>query len=350
MPTRMAGSSWLFPDGVDRARMLDMDRRLRPVRRAAFGVLALALLVGAPWMGLWTLIPLALAALLFRAADLGIDRAAQPEFPLFAAWTASQVIIAASVALTGGPESVAMSWLVLPLITLGARFSERGMAVGVAVTLALMVGVGFGVDAAAVLDDPTLLTAPIALALAIAMMQSVIMRSDVDTRAEAVIDPLTGMLNRKALTVRVEELRQQSAVTGEPVGLIVADLDRFKAINDSFGHAAGDAVLKDVAYTLRKALRAFDLVYRLGGEEFLVLLPGAALQHTTRLAEELRAAVASATLGDGHEVTMSLGVSATRPGTAWEYEPLFAAADAALYRAKAEGRDRVCGGGLLEPA
>jgi diguanylate cyclase (GGDEF)-like protein len=346
----MAGSSWLFPHGVDRARMLDMDRRLRPVRRAAFGVLALALIASGPWLGWWTLIPLALAALLFRAADVGIDRAARPEFPLFAAWTASQVIIAISVALTGGAGTATMSWFVLPLITLGARFSERGIAVGVGITITLMLGVGFGVDAAGLLDDPTDLIAPIALALGVAMMQSVIMRSDVDVRAEAVIDPLTGMLNRKALGVRVEELRQQSAITGEPVGLIVADLDHFKAVNDSFGHAAGDAVLKDVAYTLRKALRAFDLVYRLGGEEFLVLLPGAELEHTTQLAEELRAAVAAATLGDGHSVTMSLGVSAGRPGTPWEYEPLFEAADAALYRAKAEGRDRVCGGGLLEPA
>jgi diguanylate cyclase (GGDEF)-like protein len=346
----MAGSSWLFPDGVDRARMLDMDRRLRPVRRAAFGVLGLALIASGPWLGWWTLVPLALAAILFRAADVKIDRAARPEFPLFAAWTASQVIIAISVALTGGAETATMAWMVLPLVTLGARFSERGIALGVAITIALMFAVGFGVAAGDVLDDPTILIAPVALALALAMMQSVIMRSDVDVRAEAVIDPLTGMLNRKALVVRVEELRQQSAITGEPVGLIVADLDHFKAINDTFGHAAGDAVLKDVAYALRKALRAFDLVYRIGGEEFLVLLPGAQLEHTLELAEELRESVAAITLGDGHAVTMSLGVSATLPGGAWEYEPLFATADAELYRAKAEGRDRVCGAGLLQAA
>ncbi len=132
--------------------------------------------------------------------------------------------------------------------------------------------------------------------------------------------------------------------------MIVTDIDHFKAINDSFGHAAGDAVLKDVAYALRKALRAFDLVYRIGGEEFVVLLPGAEVEAATRLAEELRAVVSSTTLGDGHDVTMSFGVSATRPGAAWDYVSQFAFADAELYRAKAEGRDRVCGAGLLEPA
>jgi diguanylate cyclase (GGDEF)-like protein len=343
MPPIMAGSSWLFPDGVDRARMLDMDRRLRPARRAAFGVLALALIASGPWLGFWTIAPLAVAALLFRVADTRIDGTARPEFPLFAAWAASQVIIAVSVALTGGPHAAAMAWFALPLVTLGARFSERGIAVGVAITIALMFAVGFGVDSRAVLDDPTRLVMPVALVLALAMMQSVIMRSDVDVRAEAVIDPLTGMLNRKALHVRIEELRQQSAITGEPVGLIVADLDHFKSINDTHGHAAGDAVLKDVAYALRKALRAFDLVYRIGGEEFLVLLPGAQLEHAARLAEDLREAIAATTMGDGHAVTMSFGVSATTPGSAWDYEPLFETADAALYRAKAEGRDRVCG-------
>ena len=82
----MAGSSWLFPDGVDRARMLDMDRRLRPVRRAAFGVLALDAARQRPVARLLDALPLALAALLFRVADTRIDGAARPEFPLFAAW------------------------------------------------------------------------------------------------------------------------------------------------------------------------------------------------------------------------------------------------------------------------
>jgi diguanylate cyclase (GGDEF)-like protein len=174
------------------------------------------------------------------------------------------------------------------------------------------------------------------------------MRSDVDTRREAVIDPLTGMLNRKALQVRVTELQQQSAVTGAPVGVVVADLDHFKAVNDRFGHAEGDAVLKDVAYALRKALRAFDLVYRIGGEEFLVLLPGADLTATADIAEGLRAAVCERPLGNGQNITVSLGISASTNGD-WDYEELFRTADEALYRAKAAGRDCVCGGASSEP-
>jgi diguanylate cyclase (GGDEF)-like protein len=172
------------------------------------------------------------------------------------------------------------------------------------------------------------------------------MRSDMEHRTEAVIDPLTGMLNRKALGTRASELAEQSAVSGEPVALIVGDVDRFKHINDSLGHSTGDAVLRDVAYVLRKQLRAFDLVYRLGGEEFLVLLPGADLEHAEARAEQLREAVAEASMTEDVRLTMSFGVSASAPGEEFDYEAVFARADAALYDAKRAGRDTV----IAEPA
>ena len=116
------------------------------------------------------------------------------------------------------------------------------------------------------------------------------------------------------------------------------------------GHATGDAVLKDVSYVLRKQLRAFDLAYRLGGEEFLVLLPGADADQTLSLAEELREAVSASSVAGGVDVTLSLGVSASGRGEAFDYAVVFAEADAALYEAKRLGRDRVCGGELLPVA
>ncbi len=337
------GGSWLFPDGIDRDRMLDMDRRVRPVRKAAFGVLGLSLLLCGPWIGWWTIGPLVLAAALFRLAESRIDTSSRPEIGLFAAWAASQTIIAACVALTGGPTVPTMAWFAIPLVTLGARFSERGIALGVSITIALILAVAMGVDAQAVIHNPPLIVMPIAMVIAVAMLQMVLMRSDIDTRANAVIDPLTGTLNRQALLPRVAELRQQSLMTSEPIGMVLGDLDHFKRINDSFGHAAGDAVLKDVAYTLRKALRAFDLVYRIGGEEFLLLLPGATVEHAAEMAEQLRAAVAAARAGDGHELTMSFGVAASGAGEPFDYEALFAEADAALYAAKRDGRNCVRG-------
>jgi diguanylate cyclase (GGDEF)-like protein len=96
----------------------------------------------------------------------------------------------------------------------------------------------------------------------------------------------------------VTELTQQSRVTGESVAVIIADVDHVKHINDEHGHARGDAVLGDVAYTMRKCLRAYDLAYPLGGEEFLVLVPGAHQPHVEALAEQLRAAVEAEPLAD----------------------------------------------------
>jgi len=103
----------------------------------------------------------------------------------------------------------------------------------------------------------------------------------------------------------------------------------------------GDSVLKDVAYLLRKQLRAFDLAYRLGGEEFLILLPGSDLDRAVELAERLRERVAAEPLGGGVPVTMSFGVSGSSRGESFDYQALFAEADAALYRAKQTGRDHV---------
>ena len=322
--------------------MLDMDKRLQPVRRAAFGVLALSLVLSAPWTGWWTLAPLAAAAAFFRIADFFIGRSERPEYALFAAWAASEILIALSVALVGGPSSPAMSWLAIPIVTLSARFSSRGIMLGTGLALTLLVAVGFGVDSAAVRADPTLLLAPTALILAVALLSTALMQSDVQHRSESVVDPLTGMLNRNALTSRSNELAEQSKITGLPVSVIVCDVDHFKAINDEFGHARGDAVLKDLAYLLRKRLRAFDLAYRIGGEEFLVLLPGADVTRAASIAETLRGAVAADTLAGGLRVTMSFGVAASADRRAFEFDTVFAEADAALYEAKRRGRDRVC--------
>src|SRR5581483_462549 len=117
--------------------------------------------------------------------------------------------------------------------------------------------------------------------------------------------------------------------------LILADLDRFKAINDEHGHDAGDAVLAEAAARLRSELRAYDLAYRLGGEEFLVVMPGAAAGTARSVAEVLRRAVAAEPI-HGVAVTASLGVSAAS-SRGFDFGRLFASADEALYRAKRAG-------------
>jgi len=330
--------------------MLDMEARVRPSRRHALAILAVAIAVCAPWLGWWPLLFLIPSAAFFAAADHFLTRVARPELVMFAAWIGSELAIAGAVSLEGGPRTMALAWLAIPVITLSSRFSMRGVVAGVAIAIALVLAVGFGVDAHAVLHSPQLVVAPLALVLCVAVLSMPLMRSDIQHRSDAVIDQLTGMLNRKALSARTHELAQQSQVTGEPVGVIVADLDRFKRVNDTHGHATGDMVLKEVAYLLRKQLRAFDLAYRLGGEEFLILVPGSDLEQTAELAERLREAIAADPLGEGLEVTMSLGVGASGRDERFDYAAVFAEADAALYRAKRNGRNRVCVASKLDHA
>jgi len=318
-----------------------MEERIKPVRRIAMGILAIALVAGAPWIGWWTLIPLAGAAGFFLVADARLQDSERPEYLMFGAWVGSEAMIAGAVALTGGPQVATLSWLAIPIVTLSARFSLRGVIIGVSIAIALLLAVAFGRDAGAILDNPPLVLAPLALILAVAVLSTALMQSDMHHRGEAVIDSLTGMLNRKALMNRVSELAQQSEITGEPIGLILGDLDQFKDVNDSQGHAAGDAALTDVAYLLRKRLRAFDLAYRIGGEEFLILLPGADTRESAQIAEDLRLAVAADTVGDGTRLTMSFGVSASGRGGGFDYDRVFAAADEALYEAKSGGRNAV---------
>jgi diguanylate cyclase (GGDEF)-like protein len=337
----METHSWLIRNGSDRERMLDMDRRLQPVRLRTFALLAVALLASGPWVGWWTIGPLLVAGAVFRVADSKIEGTARPEYWMFAAWAAAEIIIAVSLVLTGTSAVSMLAMLAIPIVTLSARFSSRGILVGVALALGLMIAVAFGTNAYAVTQNPPVLIAPLAVVVSVAMLSVALMRSDVEHRSKAVIDQLTGLLNRSALETRAHELEQQSAVTGEPIALIVADLDNFKGVNDAHGHASGDAVLKDVAYLVRKRLRAFDLTYRLGGDELLILLPGADLKIAEAVGQSLQQTVSVEMLGGGVQVTMSCGVSASRHDEIFDFDTVFRSADAALYEAKRCGGDRV---------
>jgi diguanylate cyclase (GGDEF)-like protein len=321
--------------------MLDMEERVRPVRRRAFAILAVAIAAAAPWLGWWPLLFMIPAILFFAAADALMPRVKRPENIMFAAWIGGELTIAGAVSLEGGARVAALSWLAIPVMTLSSRFSVRGIVTGVLIASALVLAVGFGVSAGAVIDGPELVIAPLALILCVAVLSTPLMRSDIQHRSDAVIDPLTGMLNRKALSSRIDELAQQSEITGEPVGVIVADLDHFKSVNDTHGHTVGDAVLRDVAYLLRKHLRAFDLAYRLGGEEFLILVPGSDVEQTAELAERLREGVVAEAISGGVEVTLSLGVAASERAQRFDYGEIFGEADVALYAAKRDGRNLV---------
>jgi diguanylate cyclase (GGDEF)-like protein len=155
-------------------------------------------------------------------------------------------------------------------------------------------------------------------------------------------DPLTALPNRRAFDEDLAREAARAARTGAAVAVVVLDVDRFKAVNDAHGHAAGDAVLRAVAARAAAAIRAGDLLARIGGEEFGILLPGADLARAADAAERLRAALAAAPIeaaGRALAVTASFGCAALAPGE--RPEALLARADARLYDAKRDGRNRV---------
>lgn len=155
-------------------------------------------------------------------------------------------------------------------------------------------------------------------------------------------DALTGLPNRRALYGAVERLLGTTD-QGKPACLILLDLDHFKGINDRYGHNTGDAVLTQAATRLRGELRGGDAVGRWGGEEFLIVLPGADAAGGVQVAERLRRELGTLPFPEVGTVTASLGVAQAEPGD--DLDRWVARADAALYRAKAAGRNRVCVGG-----
>ncbi|MDQ6810384.1 MAG: GGDEF domain-containing protein, partial [Actinomycetota bacterium] len=199
--------------------------------------------------------------------------------------------------------------------------------------------VSVAVNGAGLVADPRTLIGALVLLVGVVAVTTALMGAELHFRGESVLDPLTGLLNRAGLESRFAEVAEQARLLGKPVCLLACDLDNFKAINDTHGHDRGDQVLRDATYEMRKALRSFELFYRLGGEEFLVLLPGMDRAAGAEIAERLREAVERVGPG-GVKVTLSVGV-ADGKGAGLDYQALFHAADDALYRAKRAGRNRV---------
>ncbi len=161
----------------------------------------------------------------------------------------------------------------------------------------------------------------------------------------ALTDTLTGLYNRRYASSHLSTLIEQARTSGKSLGLLLVDIDHFKSVNDTHGHAVGDEVLRAVANRLSRHLRGFDTVARWGGEEFVVVMPEANLQVASSVAERLRRKVASGPVAVSNgtielTVTVSIGVAVTGPG-AETMDTLLHAADAAMYAAKRGGRNRV---------
>jgi diguanylate cyclase (GGDEF)-like protein len=182
---------------------------------------------------------------------------------------------------------------------------------------------------------------PLAVALADSMslaLSSIALRERL--RNQALRDPLTGLYNRRFMEEVLESFAVQSERRNSPMSAIMIDLDHFKKLNDQHGHAAGDAVLRDVAGAVLASLRKSDIACRYGGEELIILLPDSDLVAAQAKAEEVRKRISELSSSDGIVISASLGV-ASIPQTSSSPADLLAMADAALYQAKQEGRNRV---------
>ncbi|MBJ7519087.1 MAG: GGDEF domain-containing protein [Solirubrobacteraceae bacterium] len=326
-----------------RLRMVENEARLRPVLGvlAVFGAFAAA-------AALFVLPPRTVAIAACAAVALAVvstwtqrrlRRSQHPTRWLVAEHLTGTTALAGLLVLTGGLESPLVGLMALATVMAGARFAGRTLWATTAVSGVLLFGGCLIANPRMLLDEPATVYLWIATLVGVTGIATILSHSERAARADAVLDVLTGLLNRKALSRRALELESQARVTGLPVSVVACDLDGFKAINDSAGHDAGDAALQDVAYAMRKALRGFDLIYRVGGDEFIVLLPGAEAPEAVELAERLRAAVDDLD-GIAATVTLSLGVATQTDGT-FLLSEITAQADEALYGAKRGGRNRV---------
>ena len=173
-----------------------------------------------------------------------------------------------------------------------------------------------------------------ALAVAFSMIAN---RQRAQLLTLATKDPLTGAGNRRGLDAKLMEVVNTYRRSGTPASLVLLDLDHFKTVNDIHGHAVGDQILKSVTEIVNLRIRVTDSLYRIGGEEFVVVLEGADLQRAAHLAEQLRTLVDANELVPDHTVTISLGVAELKDGESgndWLHR-----ADEALYRAKDAGRN-----------
>jgi diguanylate cyclase (GGDEF)-like protein len=232
------------------------------------------------------------------------------------------------------------AWLLsLPLLAAAAGFSVRGVR---ALWWPESVATEMIADSALNVGS-AIAYMVIALSFHAAAFGLVFGRLLADLRHRSRHDGLTGLLNRRAMEETLIAQMQRSRRTGEPFSVLMLDLDHFKAINDQHGHAEGDRVLKHAAATLKAGVREVDAVGRFGGEEFLVLMPGATVETARPVAERVRATLA----GDAPEVdaqplplSASIGIAQWRE-PAEESSGLLMRADAALYLAKLRGRNCV---------
>jgi diguanylate cyclase (GGDEF)-like protein len=255
--------------------------------------------------------------------------------------SAAAVLIAVTMASVGSNSLSGLMLLTWPVLFAGYLLSPRAAWCTLAVVVACMTVV------LAASKAPQPLAIWVELATSVTLTLGVVLRLRAQAEElhaalaeQARTDPLTGLGNRRAFTEALDREFARHRRYRQPLSLLAVDVDHFKVINDTHGHAAGDRTLRALAELLEGLVRASDTVGRVGGEEFGVLMPDCGRRQALARGRALRAAVHYESQSWEHAITVSIGV-ATVPDSAWTVDELQDAADTALYAAKGAGRNRV---------
>jgi len=336
---------WLVRSVVQRDQLLAVTRGFTPGRlRFVNLTLLVAVLLLVPEIGWAPAAIMAAHAILLdpalrRSQRTLTDQMRGGETAVLIEAVLSMVFIVGAIIAADKPALYLLPLILVPAFPATAAYPNLAswLLMGLGATFCL--GAGLIVDAGAIADNPLIVTMPIGLLSSVLLIGATVGRSAVDHRAAAIIDPLTGLLNRAALDLRLPEISDTALSRDTPVTVLVGDLDHFKAINDELGHSVGDDVLIGAAERIRDEVRVADALYRVGGEEFVVLLAATQVGAGFDVAERIRDAIQREPI-NGVPVTISIGV-ATAAGDAFRYTEVFGRADAALLEAKTAGRNRV---------
>ncbi len=328
----------IIHEGIEREQLVEMmDRQYRASRLLDL-LIVVPLLAFADRIGFGPAILAVVGIIGFRAAQRLAMRIERPERILAPAWIGTQILVAALIVsgTTGRPWGL---WgLSLLIVASSAAFPWRFARWVAAISAVLTVAAGALIDGTVLTDRPEAIVAPLCLLFANAVIAREIGRRILAMRRAATFDQLTGLHNRSAYDRRMAAAAERAAHTRERVALVLGDIDHFKRVNDVHGHHRGDAVLVSLASRLQSRLRHDGALFRIGGEEFALLLTGRDADEAPRIAERLRAEIESQPLA-GIPVTMSFGVHVADAPV--DPRDVFIHADRALYGAKLDGRNRV---------
>ena len=267
----------------------------------------------------------------------GFARSAPARFDLVSVILASYALLSACELWYARDRELISRWPTLVLVVVHAGFLLARIPLADELTRAAATGQSHG-PIAPLMAFQMLFTTICLPFLRVAMSKE---RTELEQRKAALTDALTGVANRRAFFDRGAQLLEAATAELRPAALLLFDLDRFKEVNDTAGHQAGDCVLQAFCNLVAGAMRPGDVFGRLGGEEFACLLAGASMSHALNTAERLRREFAALRVpGLEASATVSVGVAMARE-TSRSLSELLAMADRALYRAKADGRNRV---------